>query len=121
MDNTFQKDEKLYRAVFPPEHSNMYWKSDGRVSSAAFSDPKGLSVERGFYRKDSEVVLDMSKMFIGRIISITVEDCMNNNVKVIYCPTNISCYHSELHGYNKIQLSRHQRHQLALVAKIESY
>ena len=29
MDNTFSEDEKLYRAVWPPSHSQMYWKKNG--------------------------------------------------------------------------------------------
>lgn len=46
MDNTFYADEKLYRAVYPPEAVAMFWRKDGSLSSAAFADPKGLSVPR---------------------------------------------------------------------------
>ena len=50
MDNIFRIDEKLYRAVYPPEVMDMFWKRDGSVSSAAFEDRNGLSVDRGDYR-----------------------------------------------------------------------
>ena len=56
MDDRFSIDEKLYRAVFPPAIKDMFWRKDGTVSSAAFADPKGLSVDRGNHREDSEVV-----------------------------------------------------------------
>ena len=65
MDNQFKADEKLYRAVYPPEVMNMYWRRDGRLSSAAFADPNGLSVDRGDYRSDDEVVQEMVKRFSG--------------------------------------------------------
>ncbi len=42
MDESFNINEKLYRAVYPPEVMQMYWKRDGSVSSAAFADPHGL-------------------------------------------------------------------------------
>ena len=60
MDNSFFDDEKLYRAVFPPEIVDMYWRRDGTISSAAFADPKGLSVDRGDYRPDEDVVKAVS-------------------------------------------------------------
>lgn len=55
MDNTFDDEEKLYRAVYPPSHPGLFWKKDGRISPSAFADPKGLSVERGYYRKSEEI------------------------------------------------------------------
>ena len=56
MDNTFEPSEKLYRAVYPPEIADIFWKRDGSISSAAFADPHGLSVDRGDYRDDEVVV-----------------------------------------------------------------
>ena len=47
MDNTFELNEKLYRAVYPPDVAEMFWRKDGTISSAAFADPRGLSVNRG--------------------------------------------------------------------------
>lgn len=51
MNDTFPDEEKLYRAVFPESYMQMFWKRDGTVSSAAFADREGLSVERGNLEK----------------------------------------------------------------------
>ena len=56
MDNTFPNCEKLYRAVFPESYMQMFWRKDGTVSSAAFTDKQGLSVERGDFREDENVI-----------------------------------------------------------------
>ena len=58
MDNTFPNCEKLYRAVFPESYMQMFWRKDGTVSSAAFTDKQGLSVERGDFREDENVIED---------------------------------------------------------------
>lgn len=61
MNNTFSDCEKLYRAVFPTSYIQMFWKKDGTISSAAFSDREGLSVERGNFRDDKDVIEEMQK------------------------------------------------------------
>lgn len=119
MDNTFENDELLYRAVYPIEYNKMFWKDENHVSSAAFLDKKGLSVERGNYRQESEVVSEMRKTFIGSIISVTVKICKDVNAHIVYKPTKRSIYHSEIHGSNKtLVLSPSQRHYLAENCKI---
>ena len=70
MDNTFDDSERLYRAVYPPSHPGMFWKKDGRISPSAFADPRGLSVERGIYRK-SEELWKNEKTFSGCIVSFS--------------------------------------------------
>ena len=75
MDNTFEPSEKLYRAVYPPEIADIFWKRDSSISSAAFADPHGLSVDRGDYRDDAVVVSDMHRKFAGHIISLYVKNC----------------------------------------------
>lgn len=98
MDNTFAGDEKLYRAVWPPSHARMYWKKDGSVSSAAFKDKRGLSVERGYHRDDTTVVETMKTFFSGIVIKVGVDDCHAVNALVLYLATERSRYHSEIHG-----------------------
>ena len=121
MDNTFKTDEKLYRAVYPPELASMYWKSDGSVSSAAFADPKGLSVTRGFYRSDQIVVDDMLTHFQGSIVSVYVKNCKDIGTVVIYKPSRSNKYHSEIHGSDKNPLlSKQQRRYLAKHCRILS-
>ncbi|MCI5595471.1 MAG: hypothetical protein MR380_01915 [Lachnospiraceae bacterium] len=122
MDNTFADSEKLYRAVYPESYIKMFWRKDGSVSSAAFKDEDGLSVERGNYREDCTVIEDMQKYFNGCIVSLTVEQCKNVNAVIRYKPTKRSIYHSEIHGNEeKAVLSPSQRKKLASMAKIEYY
>ena len=119
MDNTFNNTEKLYGAVYPSEVADIFWKKDGSISSAAFADPKGLSVERGNYRLDAEVLESMRKKFNGHIISLYVKNCVDTGAVVIYSPSKTNPYHSEIHGNEKtILLSKSQRRFLAQKAVI---
>lgn len=119
MDNSFENTEKLYRAVYPPEIADIYWKRDGSISSAAFADPNGLSVDRGDYRDDSEVVSSMRKRFKGHIVSLYVKNCVDADAKVVYQPSKTNKYHSEIHGSETtVLLSKSQRRFLAKKAVI---
>lgn len=114
MDKDFTENEKLYRAVYPPEISEIFWRKDGTVSSAAFADPRGLSVDRAMGRLDCEVVESMHKKFKGRIISLFVRDCWEVEAVVKYFPSISNIYHSEIHGGDTVPLlSKHQRKALA--------
>lgn len=120
MNQDFASDEKLYRAVYPKSVASMFWKNDGTISSAAFADKKGLSVDRGNYRKDEEVVADIRKRLVGSIVSVTVGQCMDVDAEVLYLPSKNNPYHSEIHGDNEtVLLSKHQRRYLAINAKLE--
>lgn len=122
MNNTFSDYEKLYRAVFPESYIQMFWRKDGTVSSAAFTDREGLSVERGDFREDKRVIEEMQKFFYGCIISLTVEQCRKVDAIVKYKPTTRSKYHSEIHGSKEVPLlNKSQRKRLADVAKMEYY
>jgi len=114
MDNNFPLEEKLYRAVFPPEIREMFWKENGKVSSAAFLDKKGLSVERGNFRQDSDVLEKMKSFFIGKVISVTVKNCFDIKAIPKYLPSERSVFHSEIHGSETVViLSPSQRKVLA--------
>lgn len=120
MDNNFSPTEKLYRAVLPKD---MFWKDNGNVSSAAFLSRKGgCSVDRGFFRDDKAVVLDMKKRnFKGDIITVTVQNCREVEAVPIYAPSKNNIYHSEIHGSNEhMPLSPRQRKHLANSAVIVS-
>lgn len=122
MDNTFPDCEKLYRAVFPESYKEMFWKKSGKVSSAAFTDRAGLSVDRGNFRDDKIVIEDMRKFFQGCIISFTVGQCREADIVVKYKPTKRDRYHSEIHGSEDMPLlSKSQRKKLAEVAEMEYY
>ncbi len=121
MDDVFESDELLYRAVFPPEHAAMFWRRDGSVSSAAFADAKGLSVERGYHRDTGTVISSMLMRFTGIIVAVTAGDCIDVNAVLRYLPSNNNPYHSEIHGSATVPLlSKSQRLFLARRAKIVS-
>ena len=120
MDSKFEGAERLYRAVYPPSHPGMFWKKNGRISASAFADPKGLSVERGYYRAADEVVAKMKKSFSGCIVSVSVQDCTDTDAVVKYLPSASNAYHSEIHGSDKVALlNKSQRYHLAEVANEE--
>ena len=123
MDNTFPNCEKLYKSMF---FQNLICKcfgeKNGTVSSAAFTDKQGLSVERGDFREDENVIEEMRKFFHGCIISLTVEQCRDVDAVIKYKPSKRSEYHSEIHGSEEVPLlSKSQRKKLAERAKIEYY
>ncbi len=119
MDNTFSITEKLFRAVYPPEVAAMFWRKDGSVSSAAFADPKGLSVDRAGDRSDDEAVSMMMSRFEGSIVSLYVKNCMDIGAVVKYLPSKSNIYHSEIHGSQDVPLlSKQQRYYLASRAKV---
>ena len=119
MDNTFKLTEKLYRAVYPPEVADLYWKKDGSISSAAFADPKGLSVDRQGNRDEGDVIDHMRQQFNGHILSIYVKTCESIGAVVRYLPSKQNCYHSEIHGsQDTVLLSKAQRRYLASHARI---
>ena len=114
MDNSFANTEKLYRAIYPPEIADIFWKIDGSISSAAFADPKGLSVDRGNYRTDDEVLGSMRSRFKGHIVSLYVKNCTDVNALVKFLPSRSNKYHSEIHGSETLPLlSKSQRRHLA--------
>ena len=116
MTDTFKDDEKLYRAVLP---NGMYWKENGKLSSAAFLDRKGLSVDRGNYRPDEEAVRDIRHHLQGSVMSVTVEDCRTVEASVLYRPSRRNIYHSEVHGgTERPPLSPRQRKYLANAAAL---
>ena len=113
MDSNFSKKERLYRAVLPID---MFWKSDGSVSSAAFCDKNGLSVDRGDFREDDQVVEGMKARGLqGGVVSLTVGDCIDVEALVLYKPVDDNPYHSEIHrnqteaGLTKSQAKRLSR------------
>lgn len=119
MDDNFYSDEELYRAVLPRD---MFWKENGELSSTAFKDRNGLSVDRGYYRSDSDVVFDMHMRLDGTIVKVTVADCMNINACVRYLPSRLNKYHSEIHGgKDKLMLSASQCKYLARRAIVLNY
>ncbi len=114
MDNEFKSNEKLFRAVYPPETVPMFWRLDGSISSAAFADPKGLSVDREGERETKDAVSFMQSRFQGRIIYVRVKNCSEIGAVVKYLPSKSDPYHSEIHGSEGTALlSKSQRRHLS--------
>ena len=119
MDECFDPSEKLYRSVYPPEVADIFWKADGSISSAAFADPKGLSVDRQDSRSDEEAIASMRSRFCGHIISLYVRNCLDADAAVLYLPSHSNPYHSEIHGSaTSALLSKSQRRHLSQCAVI---
>lgn len=116
----FSDSEKLYRAVFPATRFPNFWKKNGKVSSAAFKKRDGLSVERGNFQTDKDVIEEMRRFFSGNLISVTVRQCKYVNAVVKYLPTDRSIYHSEIHSSDdNVLLTERQAKYLADLAVIE--
>ncbi len=116
MDEHFLPTELLLRAVLP---EGMFWKPDGTLSSAAFKDKEGLSVNRSGDKTLNEAVDIMKNSRLrGTIVYISVGDCYNENAVLKYLPTQKNIYHSEIHGSEeRIILSNGQAKRLAGLAR----
>ncbi len=97
----------------------MFWRKDGTLSSAAFADPHGLSVDRAGGRPEQDIIYNMNNRFTGRIISVYVKNCLNIGATVMYMPSINNPYHAEIHGSETCPLlSKQQRLFLARKAVI---
>lgn len=117
MDEHFEEMEKLYRAVLPKD---TFWKENGSLSSAAFKDKNGLSVDRQKERTDAEAVEFFHKRkFVGEIVYVRVRNCNEVQALVRYLPSRGNAFHSEIHkNWQEKQLSNSQAKKLAQCAKI---
>ena len=119
MDEIFNETEQLLRAVWPANRRPDFWKN-GRLSSAALKDKRGLSVNRTSDLPLEDAVIIMSEQLSGLIVSISVTACNAVNAYVKYCPSQTNIYHSEIHGSPpEVMLSDTQAFLLARQAKIE--
>lgn len=119
MDGTFNENEQLLRAVWPANRRPDFWEN-GRLSSAALKDKRGLSVNRTYDLPLENAVLIMSEQFSGLIVSISVAACNAVNAYVKYCPSQTNVYHSEIHGSpTEVMLNDTQAFLLTRQARIE--
>lgn len=123
MNVEFRLDEKLFRAVLPYKD---FWKSDGKISSAAFKgrtiegEIEGVSVTRDGGRCLKEVLDFMKLNFKGNFISVLVSQCYEVNAHIEYLPEPDNEFHSEIHGCKgKKKLTDGQAKRLAKCANIE--
>ena len=94
MDEKFVSNECLYRGSHP-----MWIEDDNTVSSAAFKDSRGVSVDRDGSR-DKQACVDRMIDALPQIAGVCkltcgdVEDC---EAVTVYCPVPDNEYHSEIH------------------------
>lgn len=116
MPHQFNDDELLLRAVLSRP---WFWK-DGKLSSAALKDSKGLSVDRTYNRPLDEAISYMLQHLTGSVVTFSMDDCKAVNAVVKYCPIEENIYHSEIHGSEEQpRLSSPQAKELALRASVQ--
>lgn len=118
MDASFDDREELPRAVWPPDRRPDFWVN-GRLSSAALKDKRGLSVDRTFNRSLDDAVAFMRTRLQGRIVVLPVSLCLSVQACLWYRPSAGNAYHSEIHGSEtEIELSDVQALLLARAAEL---
>ena len=117
MDETFASDEKLYRGL----HA-IWIEEDDSVSSAAFKDSGGVSVDRDGGREEQNCIDRMvgalpNIIGIGRLTCGEVEDC---GASPKYLPVEGNEFHSEIHdSAEQVQIkSRSKSRKLASKCQI---
>lgn len=124
----FENNERFFRKI--PNLPN-YIKEDEngkKISSAAFKDSLGCSVDRQADRK-REVIQNQlyvrfcnEKSGIAAVADVTFLDCCNVNAIVKEAPVNDNPFHCEIHrSETKIQLSSSQAKKLADIAKVKFF
>lgn len=102
MEDTFAPEEKLYRGL------HNIWLEDGNsVSSAAFKDSGGNSVDRDGGREEQACIDRLIGTLpqitaVGKITCEEVEEC---GAIIKYCPIEGNEYHSEIRdSENQVQI-----------------
>ena len=102
----------ILRAVYLASKRLGMWHGK-RITSAAFKDKRGLSVDRLYDRQVDEGVRYMRTKLHGHIVSVTVNDCNSVSAHLVYCPSPNNIFHSEINGSPDTILSN-EDHCLAL-------
>lgn len=114
----FEDEELLLRAVLPANQRPRFWK-DGKLSSAALKDRRGLSVDRTYDRALEESVTFMLGHLTGNVVALTQDACKSVDAIINYLPSMTNKYHCEIHGSKEQKvLSPHQAHVIAGSAKL---
>lgn len=104
MDDFFSEDECLYRGL-----PQIWLKDDNSVSSAAFKDSSGVSVDREGSRTEKECIdrmVEALPMIIG-VGRLTCGDVVNCDALPRYLPVEGNEYHSEIHdSAEQIQIKK---------------
>lgn len=107
MDDVFPENECLYRGL-----PQVWLKDDNSVSSAAFKDSGGVSVDRDGGRTEKDCIDRMIGALpkIAGICRLTCGDVINCDALPIYCPFDGNEYHSEIHdSIEQIQIKKNSK------------
>lgn len=90
MGDQLDVNEMILRAVYLASKRLGMWHGK-RITSAAFKDKRGLSVDRLYDRQVDEGVRYMHTKLRDHIVSVTVNDCNSVSAHLVYChsPNNI--------------------------------
>ena len=114
MDEHFEPAERLFRSIKP---QSAFISESGELSSAAFKDAKGASVDRQGDRSIQESADFLRKKKPGMIVYVKVADCTACNALVVYCPEADDIWHSQIQkNEEELKLTRHQLRALASAA-----
>ncbi len=114
MKDSFEPDELLFRSI-PSQPS--FWKDSGELSSAAFKDDRGASVDRQGGRTIDEAATVLRNKKHGRVVYVSVSNCTDCGAIVRYLPVADDKWHSEIHQSEVVvKLSRSQLKHLASAA-----
>lgn len=109
-------NEYLYRGII-----EKFWDfKNNRVSSAAFKDSKGVSVDRSADRAECDCItyLQKKKHFFA-ITKIQVIEVKKNDAVVKYCPLSDNPYHSEIHNSeDKVSLTKGKASRISRTSKV---
>lgn len=122
LNNTIADTEFLYRGII----EEWYDKENNRISSAAFKDSKGVSVDRDGNRNEKECVKTIlsierkppRKPFY-KVCKLLTKQVRESEAFVKYCPSNSNVFHSEIHNSeNEVVLSQRKARILSKIAYI---
>lgn len=94
MDDIFASNESLYRGLHP-----MWIEDDNTVSSAAFKDSNGISVDREGERNEQECIDRLCETLpnIVGVCKLTCGDVADCDAIPKYLPLPDNEFHSEIH------------------------
>lgn len=98
MKQVVDPSENLYRAI---RTIPFLWDNESnRPSTAAFKDPKGLSVDRDGHRSDDEMITTFKDRFgeLKSVVRISASYCYEISAHVVANPSKNNKFHAEIHN-----------------------
>lgn len=124
----FKLDEKLFRKIPSVPGYVVEGENGRRISSAAFKDSSGCSVDRQLERDESIIYnqlwakFQQSKSGIQAVANVTYAQCLDIKTLVLKKPEDDNIYHCEIHSSDeKIQLTSSQARHLAKNAIVKYF